>query len=141
MLVYRLGTIRRPTGRWRERSRKSDVSCEPSATATSTLGTSYGQAQIDSGPSTIRLSFLTNLVRRSGCPHGTSDCIYPVRSLLPDTLAPSSSRSRSTRSHINSNYPLNTGFIPPSTSHFSNHITLLFLHPQSLARSRNPLSR
>ncbi len=31
--------------------------------------------------------------------------------------------------------------IPPSTSHFSNLITLMSLHPQSLARSRNPLSR
>ncbi len=84
---------------------------------------------------------LTNLVRRSGCPHGTSDCVYSVRSSLPDTLAPSSSRSRSTRSRFNSNYPLNTGFIPPSTSHFSNLITLLSLHPQILARSWNPLSR
>ncbi len=78
---------------------------------------------------------LTSLVRRSGCTHGTSDCVYPVRSSLPDTLAPSSSRSRSTRSRFNSNYPLNTGFIPRSTSHFSNLITLLSLHPHSLARS------
>ncbi len=70
-----------------------------------------------------------------------SVCVYPVRSLLPDTLAPSSPRSRSTWSRFNSNYPLNTGFIRPSTSHFSNLITLLSLHPQSLARSRNPLSR
>ncbi len=43
-----------------------------------------------------------------GCPHGTSDCVCPVRSSLPDTLAPSSSRSRSTRSRFNSTYPLNT---------------------------------
>ncbi len=73
-----------------------------------------------------------------GCPHGTSDCVYPVRSSLPDTLAPSSSRSRSTRSRFNSTYPLNTGFIPPSTSHFSNLITLLSLHPQSLAPITEP---
>ncbi len=137
-------------GRQRERSRKSDVSCEPSATATSTLGTS-----LLTGPSTPRIPFinnpldslpssacsvsshlcspgtgnhqmylqwftgsekargsgtkyttifdklwaganwqqtcddptllLTNLVRRSGCPHRTSYCVYPVRSSLPDT--------------------------------------------------------
>ncbi len=56
----------------------------------------------------------------------------------PATLAPSSSRSRLTWSRFNSSYPLNTGFIPLSTSHFSNLINLLSLHPQSLARLQNP---
>ncbi len=42
-------------GRRRERSRKSDVSCEPSAAATSTLGTS-----LLAGPSTPRIPFVNN---------------------------------------------------------------------------------
>ncbi len=46
---------RRSTGRRRERSRKSDVSCEPSATATSTLGTS-----LLAGLSTPRIPFVNN---------------------------------------------------------------------------------
>ncbi len=40
----------------------------------------------------------TNLDRRSGCQHGTSDYACPARSSLPDSLASSPSKSRSTRS-------------------------------------------
>ncbi len=40
----------------------------------------------------------TNLDRRSSCQHGISDYACPARSSLPDSLAPSPSKSRSTRS-------------------------------------------
>ncbi len=50
-----LSSTHRPTGRRRERSRKSVVSCEPSAMAASTLGTS-----LLAGPSTLRSPFVNN---------------------------------------------------------------------------------
>ncbi len=140
-------------GRRRERSRKSDVSCEPSATATSTLetsllagpsysvrargsGTSYGQAQIDSRPSTIR-----SPPYQPGSEHRTATqdirLRLPCKKLALRYIGPFVIQKQINPVTFQLKLPLQYGFIPPLHVSFSNLIHLMSLHPQSLARSRN----